>query len=80
MQGIHGEYSSEPLGDYFAVLIMFCRQMVQQSSFHRKLLMISSKIGIIYYSKGTEPVYKDIVAFAKSSSLQHANSISVRFE
>ena len=78
-----GEYSSEPLGDYFAgpnhVL-----PTNGTSKFFSPLSVddFIKKSSIIYYSReALEPVYKDIVAFAKSEKLTaHANSISVRFE
>ncbi len=78
-----GEYSSEPLGDYFAgpnhVL-----PTNGTSKFFSPLSVddFIKKSSIIYYSReALEPVHKDIVKFAKAEGLTaHANSISVRFE
>ncbi|MBQ8412459.1 MAG: histidinol dehydrogenase [Lachnospiraceae bacterium] len=78
-----GEYSSEPLGDYFAG-----PNHVLPTNGTAKLFSPLSvddfikKSSIIYYSReALEPVYKDIVDFAKSEQLTaHANSTSVRFE
>lgn len=78
-----GEYSSEPLGDYFAGP----NHVLPTNGTAKFFSPLSvddfiKKSSIIYYSKeALEPVYKDIVAFAKSEQLTaHANSISVRFE
>ena len=78
-----GEYSSEPLGDYFAgpnhVL-----PTNGTAKFFSPLGVDAyvKKSSIIYYSKeALEPVSKDIIQFASSESLTaHANSIRVRFE
>lgn len=78
-----GPYSSEPLGDYFAgpnhVL-----PTNGTAKFFSPLGVddFIKKSSIISYSKeALEPVYKDIVKFAKAESLTaHANSIAVRFE
>jgi histidinol dehydrogenase len=78
-----GEYSSEPLGDYFAgpnhVL-----PTNGTAKFFSPLGVddFIKKSSIISYSKeALEPIYKDIVSFAKAEGLTaHANSISVRFE
>ncbi|MBQ8638077.1 MAG: histidinol dehydrogenase [Lachnospiraceae bacterium] len=78
-----GEYSSEPLGDYFAgpnhVL-----PTNGTAKFFSPLGVDAyvKKSSIIYYSKESlEPVHKDIIQFAESESLTaHANSIRVRFE
>ena len=78
-----GEYSSEPLGDYFAgpnhVL-----PTNGTSKFFSPLSVddFIKKSSIIYYSReALEPVHKDIVKFATAEGLTaHANSISVRFE
>ena len=78
-----GEYSSEPLGDYFAgpnhVL-----PTNGTAKFFSPLGVDSfvKKSSIISYSKeALEPVYKDIVQFAECEQLTaHANSIQVRFE
>ena len=78
-----GEYSSEPLGDYFAgpnhVL-----PTNGTAKFFSALGVDAfvKKSSIISYSKeALEPVYKDIVQFAECEQLTaHANSIRVRFE
>lgn len=78
-----GEYSCEPLGDYFAgpnhVL-----PTNGTAKFFSPLGVddFVKKSSIIYYSKeALEPVHKDIMAFARAEHLTaHANSIGVRFE
>lgn len=78
-----GEYSSEPLGDYFAgpnhVL-----PTNGTSKFFSPLSVddFIKKSSIIYYSReALEAVHTDIEAFAKAEQLTaHANSIAVRFE
>lgn len=78
-----GEYSSEPLGDYFAgpnhVL-----PTNGTAKFFSPLGVddFIKKSSIISYSKeALESVYKDIVQFAECERLTaHANSIKVRFE
>ena len=78
-----GEYSSEPLGDYFAgpnhVL-----PTNGSAKFFSPLSVddFIKKSSIISYSReALEPVYKDIVQFAECEKLTaHANSIRVRFE
>ena len=78
-----GEYSSEPLGDYFAgpnhVL-----PTNGTAKFFSPLSLddFVKKSSIIYYSKeALEPVHQDIIDFAASEQLTaHANSIQVRFE
>lgn len=78
-----GEYSSEPLGDYFAgpnhVL-----PTNGTAKFFSPLCVddFIKKSSIISYSKeALEAVYKDIVTFAECEQLTaHANSIRVRFE
>lgn len=78
-----GEYSSEPLGDYFAgpnhVL-----PTNGTAKFFSPLGIddFVKKSSIIYYSKeALEPVHQDIIDFATSEQLTaHANSIKVRFE
>lgn len=78
-----GEYSSEPLGDYFAgpnhVL-----PTNGTAKFFSPLGVddFIKKSSIIYYSKDAlEVIHKDIIAFAKAEHLTaHANSIQVRFE
>lgn len=78
-----GDYSSEPLGDYFAGP----NHVLPTNGTAKFFSPLSvddfiKKSSIIYYSKDAlEPVHKDIVAFANSEQLTaHANSISVRFE
>lgn len=78
-----GEYSSEPLGDYFAgpnhVL-----PTNGTAKFFSPLGVDDyiKKSSIIYYSKeALTPVKDDIIQFAEAESLTaHANSIRVRFE
>lgn len=78
-----GEYSSEPLGDYFAgpnhVL-----PTNGTAKFFSPLGVDDyiKKSSIIYYSKeALEPIHKDIEEFAEAEHLTaHANSIRVRFE
>ena len=78
-----GEYSSEPLGDYFAgpnhVL-----PINGTAKFFSPLGVDAyvKKSSIIYYSKkALKPVSGDIIQFAESEYLTaHANSIRVRFE
>lgn len=78
-----GEYSSEPLGDYFAgpnhVL-----PTNGTAKFFSPLGVddFIKKSSIISYSReALEPVYKDIVQFAECEKLTaHTNSIRVRFE
>ena len=78
-----GEYSSEPLGDYFAgpnhVL-----PTNGTAKFFSPLGVddFVKKSSIIYYSReALEPIHKDIIAFAEAEQLTaHANSIRVRFE
>lgn len=78
-----GEYSSEPLGDYFAG-----PNHVLPTNGTAKFFSALSvddfikKSSVISYSReALEDVYKDIVTFAEQESLTaHANSIKVRFE
>lgn len=78
-----GEYSSEPLGDYFAgpnhVL-----PTNGTAKFFSALGVDAfvKKSSIISYSReALEPIYKDVVQFAECEQLTaHANSIRVRFE
>ncbi len=78
-----GEYSSEPLGDYFAgpnhVL-----PTNGTAKFFSPLGVddFIKKSSIIYYSReALEPVHQDIERFAEAEHLTaHANSIRVRFE
>lgn len=78
-----GNYSSEPLGDYFAGP----NHVLPTNGTAKFFSPLSvddfiKKSSIIYYSReALEPVYKDIIAFAESEQLTaHANSIRVRFE
>ena len=78
-----GEYSSEPLGDYFAG-----PNHVLPTNGTAKFFSALSvddfikKSSIISYSReALESVYKDIIQFAECEQLTaHANSIRVRFE
>lgn len=78
-----GEYSSEPLGDYFAG-----PNHVLPTNGTAKFFSALSvddfikKSSIISYSReALEPIHKDIEKFATSEQLTaHANSIKVRFE
>ena len=78
-----GEYSSEPLGDYFAGP----NHVLPTNGTAKFFSPIGvddfiKKSSIICYSgEALEPVYKDIVQFAECEKLTaHANSIRVRFE
>lgn len=78
-----GEYSSEPLGDYFAGP----NHVLPTNGTAKFFSPLSvddyiKKSSIIYYSKeALEPIHKDIEEFAKAEHLTaHANSIRVRFE
>ena len=78
-----GEYSSEPLGDYFAGP----NHVLPTNGTAKFFSPLSvddfiKKSSIIYYSReALEPIHKDIIAFAESEQLTaHANSIRVRFE
>ena len=78
-----GEYSSEPLGDYFAGP----NHVLPTNGTTKFFSPLSvddfiKKSSIISYSReALEPVYKDIVQFAECEKLTaHANSIRVRFE
>ena len=78
-----GEYSSEPLGDYFAGP----NHVLPTNGTAKFFSPLSvddfvKKSSIIYYSKeALEPVHQDIIDFATSEQLTaHANSIKVRFE
>lgn len=77
-----GEYSSEPLGDYFAGP----NHVLPTNGTAKFFSPLSvddfiKKSSIIYYSKeALMPIHKDIIQFAKSEQLTaHANSIQVRF-
>lgn len=78
-----GEYSSEPLGDYFAG-----PNHVLPTNGTAKFFSALSvddfikKSSIVYYSKSAlQEIHKDIIQFASSEQLTaHANSIAVRFE
>ncbi len=78
-----GEYSSEPLGDYFAGPNHILPTN-GTAKFFSPLNVddFIKKSSIISYSKAAlEPVYKKITTFAESEGLTaHANSIAVRFE
>ncbi|MEG1292391.1 MAG: histidinol dehydrogenase [Lachnospiraceae bacterium] len=78
-----GEYSSEPLGDYFAGPNHILPTN-GTAKFFSPLGVddFIKKSSIISYSReALEPVYQDIMKFATSEQLTaHANSIKVRFE
>ena len=78
-----GEYSSEPLGDYFAGP----NHVLPTNGTAKFFSPLSvddfiKKSSIIYYSKDAlAEVHEDIESFAKAEQLTaHANSIAVRFE
>ena len=78
-----GEYSSEPLGDYFAGP----NHILPTNGTAKFFGPLSvddfvKKSSIIYYSReALGPIHKDIIKFASSEQLTaHANSIKVRFE
>lgn len=78
-----GEYSSEPLGDYFAGP----NHILPTNGTAKFFSPLSvddfvKKSSIIYYSKDAlKKIHKDIEQFAASEQLTaHANSIAVRFE
>lgn len=78
-----GEYSSEPLGDYFAGP----NHILPTNGTAKFFSPLSvddfvKKSSVVYYSKeALQEVHKDIEQFAKSEGLYaHANSIAVRFE
>ena len=78
-----GEYSSEPLGDYFAG----SNHVLPTNGTAKFFSALSvddfiKKSSIVYYSKeALEPIHKDIISFAEAERLTaHANSIRVRFE
>lgn len=77
-----GEYSCEPLGDYFAGP----NHVLPTNGTAKFFSPLSvddfiKKSSIIYYSKeALEPVHQDIITFAKAEQLTaHANAIAVRF-
>ena len=78
-----GEYSSEPLGDYFAGP----NHVLPTNGTAKFFSPLSvddfiKKSSIVYYSReALEPIHEDIIAFAEAEKLTaHANSIRVRFE
>ena len=78
-----GEYSSEPLGDYFAGP----NHVLPTNGTAKFFSPLSvddfiKKSSIISYSKeALEPIHEDIIKFANAERLTaHANSIKVRFE
>lgn len=78
-----GEYSSEPLGDYFAGP----NHVLPTNGTAKFFSPLSvddfiKKSSIISYSReALEVIHKDIIAFAEAEQLTaHANSIKVRFE
>lgn len=77
-----GEYSSEPLGDYFAGP----NHVLPTNGTAKFFSPLSvddfiKKSSIISYSReALEPIHEDIITFAKAEGLTaHANSIAVRF-
>lgn len=78
-----GEYSSEPLGDYFAGP----NHVLPTNGTAKFFSPLSvddfiKKSSIVYYSrKALKKIHKDVEQFATSEQLTaHANSIAVRFE
>ena len=78
-----GEYSSEPLGDYFAGP----NHILPTNGTAKFFGPLSvddfiKKSSIIYYGReALKPIHQDIIKFAESERLTaHANSIRVRFE
>ena len=78
-----GEYSSEPLGDYFAGP----NHVLPTNGTAKFFSPLSvddfiKKSSIVYYSKDAlRKIHKDIISFANNEQLTaHANSIAVRFE
>ncbi len=78
-----GEYSSEPLGDYFAGP----NHVLPTNGTAKFFSPLSvddfiKKSSIVYYSReALEPIHEDIIKFAKAEQLTaHANSIAVRFD
>ena len=78
-----GEYSSEPLGDYFAGP----NHVLPTNGTAKFFSPLSvddfiKKSSIIYYSReALQNVYQDIAQFARCERLTaHANSVLVRFE
>ncbi len=78
-----GEYSCEPLGDYFAGP----NHVLPTNGTAKFFYPLSvddyvKKSSIIYYSKeALKPIHKDMETFAEAEGLTaHANSIRVRFE
>lgn len=78
-----GEYSSEPLGDYFAGP----NHVLPTNGTDKFFSALSvddfiKKSSIVYYSRSAlQEIHKDIIQFASSEQLTaHANSIAVRFE
>ncbi|NLL93869.1 MAG: histidinol dehydrogenase [Clostridiales bacterium] len=78
-----GEYSSEPLGDYFAGP----NHVLPTNGTAKFFSPLSvddfiKKSSIISYSReALEPIHKEIIKFSESEQLTaHANSIKVRFE
>ena len=78
-----GEYSSEPLGDYFAGP----NHVLPTNGTARFFSPLSvddfiKKSSVVYYSReALQKIHKDIEQFAKAEQLTaHANSIAVRFE
>ena len=78
-----GEYSSEPLGDYFAGPDHILPTNVTARFFSPlNVDDFVKKSSVISYSReALQPVWKEITTFAEAEGLTaHANSIAVRFE
>ncbi len=78
-----GEYSPEPLGDYFAgTNHVLPTSGTAKFSSPLGVENFTKRSSVIYYSKEMlEEVYEDIDAFAKLEGLDaHANSASIRFK
>ena len=78
-----GEYSSEPLGDYFAGPNDMCCLLTGTAKFFSSLSVddFIRKSSVVYYSReALESIHEDIIKFAKAEQLTaHANPIAVRF-
>ncbi|MBR4813344.1 MAG: histidinol dehydrogenase, partial [Lachnospiraceae bacterium] len=78
-----GEYSSEPLGDYFAGPDHILPTNGTARFFSPLSVddFIKKSSVICYTREALQPVYKKVVTFAEAEGLTaHANSIKVRFE
>ena len=78
-----GEYSSEPLGDYFAGPNHVLPTNGTAKFFSALSVddFIKKSSIVYYYRSALKEIHKDIIQFATSEQLTaHANSIAVRFE